>query len=171
LLIADNNKIITAGGVTADKDLCMHLISKFCGHEIALQTARCTLVNRTSREQTQYKTFSIIKNNKFKEIVDCQIYIENHLKENITVQSLAQVFSLSQRTLTRRFKQATTHSLVSYIQQLKVEKAKYILERENKSFDYIANELGYENISFFRRLFKKYVGITPKEYKQSFFIE
>lgn len=169
LLIADNDQIITAGGVTADQDLCMHIISRFCGHEIAIQTARCTLIDRTTRQQKPYRTFAVEKNHGDDNILNCQHYIDKNLNEDISVKRLSTLFSMSERTLIRRFKTATGHSLVNYIQQIKIEKSKYILERDNVSFDEISHDLGYENVSFFRRLFKRNVGITPKEYKRMFF--
>lgn len=169
LLIADNDQIITAGGVTADQDLCMHIISRFCGHEIAIQTARCTLIDRTSREQKPYRTFAVEKNHGDDQILKCQNYIDKNLIKDVSIEELSRIISTSDRTFIRRFKAATGHSLVNYIQQLKIEKSKYILERDNVSFDEISHDLGYENVSFFRRLFKKNVGITPKEYKRMFY--
>jgi len=170
LLVADNHEIITAGGVSADQDLCMQLISRFCGHDVAIQTARCTLVDLSAREQTQFKTFVVEKNHDDQEILKCQTYIENNLGENISISKLSEKFSISQRTLNRRFKQATSHSVISYVQQLRVEKAKFILERENISFDQLAHDLGYENASFFRKLFKQHVGLSPKDYRRGFFL-
>ena len=169
LLIADNNEIITAAGVSADQDLSMHIIARFCGQEVALQTARCTLVDLSVRDQTQFKTFVVAKNHGDQEILKCQTYIEDHLSKDISVALLSEKFAMGPRTLNRRFKQATSHSMISYVQQLKVEKAKNILERESISFDEIAHSLGYENVSFFRRLFKKNVGLSPKEYRRAFF--
>jgi len=170
LLIADNGEIITAAGVSADQDLSMHIIARFCGQEIALQTARCTLVDLSVRDQTQFKTFVVEKNHGDEEILKCQSYIEDHLSKEILVAQLAEKFAMVPRTLNRRFRHATSHSVISYVQQLKVEKAKYILERENISFDEVAHSLGYENVSFFRRLFKKNVGLSPKEYRRAFFL-
>jgi len=169
LLIADNNEIVTAAGVSADQDLSMHIITRFCGQEVALQTARCTLVDLSIRDQTQFKTFVVEKNHSDQEILKCQMYIEDHLDKEISVALLSEKFAMGPRTLNRRFKQATSHSVISYVQQLKVEKAKYILERESISFDEVAHSLGYENVSFFRRLFKKNVGLSPKEYRRAFY--
>lgn len=169
LIIADNQKIITAGGVSADQDLCMRLIEKFCGHDVAIQTARCTLVELSVRQQIQFKTFVVEKNHGDQDVLNCQLYIENNLGEELSVAKLSETFAMSLRTLNRRFKQATGHSVISYIQQIRVEKAKYILERENISFDELAHSLGYENVSFFRKLFKKHVGLTPKDYRRRFF--
>ncbi|GLR72988.1 GlxA family transcriptional regulator [Agaribacter marinus] len=169
LLIADNDQIITAGGVTADQDLSMHIISRFCGHEVAIQTARCTLIDRTTQQQKPYRTFAVNKNHGDDTILSCQNYIDKYLNKDLSIQTLSKQSSMSERTFVRRFKAATGHSLISYIQQLRIAKSKYILERSNTSFDEIAHDLGYENVSFFRRLFKKNVGITPKEYKRMFY--
>lgn len=168
LLIADQQDVITSGGVSADQDLGMHLIKRFCGLEAAMQSSRCTLIPVSSRSQNPYKTFIVNKKHSDQNILKCQQYIEDNLNQPLSIDLLSALFLISQRTLNRRFKQATGKTVIHYIQHLRIEKAKRILECETHSFDSIANQLGYENISFFRRLFKKQVGITPKEYRKIF---
>ncbi len=169
LLIADNGQVMTSGGVNADIDLSMHLIANFCGQEVALQSARCTLVNLSQRDQSPFKTFITEMNHGDQEVLRCQKHINTNLNSEITLESLAEKHHMSKRTLSRRFKNATSYSVINYIQQLKIEKAKFRIEREHISFDEISHNLGYENVSFFRRLFKKYVGLTPAEYKRAFY--
>ena len=171
LMIADNHRIVTAGGVSADQDLCMHLIDRLCGHEVALQTARCTLVSVASRQQQSFKTFVVEKNHGDREILACQYFIEQHLSDELTVNGLSQRFAMGTRTLNRRFKQATGFSVINYIQRLRVEKARHILEREYVAFEEVAHQLGYDNVSFFRRLFKQQVGLSPKEYRKAYYRE
>jgi transcriptional regulator GlxA family with amidase domain len=168
-IISDQGSVITSGGVSADHELALHLINRFCGQEIALQTTRCTLVTQKQNDQAPFQTFLIDKTHGDEHVIQCQNYIESHLYKSISNSELADLTHLSERTLHRRFKQATTESLVSYIQKLKIEKAKNALETELTSFDCIANSLGYENVSFFRRLFKKHTGLTPKDYRSSFY--
>ncbi len=168
LIIADNQSVVTSGGVNADQDLSMHLIKKFCGQETLLQTARCNLVNPIQRSQAPYKAFFVKKNHGDEAILQCQNLIESQISSDLGVSFLAQQLSIGTRTLNRRFKEATGYSVNNYIQMLRVERAKQELERKNISFEVIANELGYENVSFFRRLFKKVVGISPKEYRKMF---
>lgn len=168
LIIAQTHNIITAGGVSADQDLCMNLIEKFCGREVALQTARCTLVNMTPRKQIEFKSFIVNKYHGDSDVLKCQEYISNSLDTDITVSLLSDLVHMGTRTLNRRFKSATNFGINEYVQQLRVERAKSILERGNISFDHIAHDLGYENVSFFRRLFKKHVGLSPKEYRKMF---
>jgi len=169
LLIADSGNVITSGGVTADLDLSMYIIKKLCGPEIALQTTRCTLVSFSHKEQKEFKTFIAEKQHGDETILKCQNYIEKKLSIDLTISELAKKFGLSTRTFNRRFKSATDETAVQYIQKLKLEKAKWFLEQENSSFESIAIRLGYENISYFRRMFKKYTGLSPKEYRGRYF--
>ena len=169
LLVVDNDDVLTAGGVAADQDLCMHLISRMCGQEIALQTARCTLVDLSHRDQAPFNTFLIEKQHGDTEVLSCQHLIETNLNKEMSVEYLAEQVHLTRRTLDRRFKKATGYSITSYVQRYRVEKAKHVLERNKTSFDELAFSLGYENVSYFRRLFKKYVGISPKEYRRRFY--
>ncbi|MCP4596256.1 GlxA family transcriptional regulator [Neptuniibacter sp.] len=168
LIIADNDSVITSGGVSADQDLTMALIENFCGQEVSLQTARCTLVDLSHRKQSTFKTFIANKVHGDQEILKCQSFIEENLNREVSTEEVCKKVALTPRTLNRRFKQATGKTLVTYIQLLRIEQAKQLLATGNASFDHIANSVGYENVSYFRRLFKKYVGLAPKEYRRSF---
>jgi len=75
---------------------------------------------------------------------------------------------IPERSLNRRFKAATGSTLIDYLQNLRVEEAKRLLETSQKSSDDIAADVGYENPAFFRRLFKRYTGMTPGQYRRMF---
>ena len=78
------------------------------------------------------------------------------------------VAAIPERSLKRRFKAATGTTLIGYVQNLRVEEAKRRLESELVSFEEIAADLGYENLAFFRRLFKRATGLTPSQYRRMF---
>ena len=168
LLIADNGNVITSGGVTADLDLTMHLIKRFCGEETALETSRCTLVDFTYADQREYKVFVANKGHGDEAILACQQYIEENRSKLLSVTELANRFGMSTRSFNRRFKAATGETALRYMQKIKLEEAKSIIEKENTSFEFVANQLGYENVSFLRRLFKSYTGLSPKEYRSRY---
>ena len=63
---------------------------------------------------------------------------------------------------------ATGTTLIGYIQNLRIEEAKRLLETEQMSFEDISSEVGYENRAFFRRLFKRCTGLTPGQYRRMF---
>lgn len=75
---------------------------------------------------------------------------------------------LPDRTFKRRFKTATGYAPVDYVQALRIEEAKQLLETTGAPIDHIAHTVGYEDPAFFRRLFKRRTGVTPARYRQRF---
>ena len=75
---------------------------------------------------------------------------------------------IPERTLKRRFKQATGTTLIDYLQDCRVEEAKRLLEGGAMPVDEISFEVGYEDPSFFRRLFKRRTGLAPSHYRRMF---
>src|SRR5687768_5038729 len=68
----------------------------------------------------------------------------------------------------RRFKAATGLTLIDYLQNLRIEEAKRLLETCDRAVDEISYEVGYEDASFFRRLFKRRTGLAPARYRRMF---
>jgi transcriptional regulator GlxA family with amidase domain len=73
---------------------------------------------------------------------------------------------LSERSFLRRFKKATGQSPLEYIQTLRIEEAKQLLETSDEPLDAIAAEVGYSEASAFRHLFRKLVGVTASVYRR-----
>jgi transcriptional regulator GlxA family with amidase domain len=92
----------------------------------------------------------------------------DHFREDGAIQRLVALSELAERTLKRRFKRATGSSLIDYLQNLRVEEAKRLLETGTKPVEEISFEVGYEDPSFFRRLFKRRTGLTPSRYRRLF---
>jgi transcriptional regulator GlxA family with amidase domain len=82
--------------------------------------------------------------------------------------SMVERSGLSERTFIRRFRAATGYAPMEYVQTLRIEEAKHLLETTRTPIEMIAVEAGYEDPNFFRRLFKRRVGITPARYRQRF---
>jgi transcriptional regulator GlxA family with amidase domain len=72
---------------------------------------------------------------------------------------------LSRRTFNRRFKQATSHTPLEYVQRVRIEEAKQILETTNGPVESVALEVGYGDAVSFRRLYKRLVANTPAAYR------
>ncbi len=101
-------------------------------------------------------------------IQEVQSYIKQNLYKIITIDEIADYIKLNKRTLSRRFKNATGDTPINYINKLKVERAKYLIAFEKKSFDEISFSLGYQDTSSFRKIFIKQAGVNPKVYKSRF---
>ncbi|WP_028865887.1 GlxA family transcriptional regulator [Psychromonas aquimarina] len=169
LMVTDEGRLFCSGGVTADLNLSLFLINKYCGKEVALQTSRCTLIDLGRIAQQPFTMFIPEKNHLDAQILKVQEWMEDNFNHNLANETLAQKVDMSTRNFNRRFKAATGTTVVNYVQLLRTEKAKKELEDGRKSFDEISYNVGYENVSFFRRLFKKHTGLSPKEYQQKFF--
>ena len=91
-----------------------------------------------------------------------------HFHEAGALGDLVAHAGMTERTLKRRFKKATNSSIISYIQNLRVEAAKDRLESTRYAVDDICAEVGYEDPAFFRRLFKRQTGLTPSAYRKLF---
>jgi len=170
LMVTDEGRIFCGGGVTADLNLAIYLINKYCGREVALQSSRCTLVDIDKICQSSFSVFIPEKNHQDIDISNIQNFIENNLNSDLTIEKLAAMSGMSTRNFNRRFKAATGETAVKYIQLVRVEAAKSQLENNSCTFDQIAYDLGYENTSFFRRIFKRTTGLSPSSYRKKFII-
>jgi transcriptional regulator GlxA family with amidase domain len=81
---------------------------------------------------------------------------------------MTKLSGLSERTFIRRFVKSTGLSPLEYVHALRLEEAKQILETEELSIEAIAEQVGYEDTSFFGRLFRRKVGLTPAQYRLRF---
>ena len=75
---------------------------------------------------------------------------------------------MGERTFARHFKAATGRMPAAYVQALRIEAAKTMLERDGKPIQSISAEIGYDDVGFFRSLFKRSTGMTPAEYRAHF---
>ncbi len=95
-------------------------------------------------------------------------WLADHFREPDPVASVVSVCQISGRSLKRRFREATGKTLISYAQNLRIEAAKRQLEESGQAIDEIAVDVGYENVAFFRRLFRRSTGLSPGEYRRMF---
>lgn len=168
LIVTDEGRLFCGGGITADLNLSLYLIRKYCGREIALQSARCTLVDLDRICQSPFAMFSPEKNHTDNKILEAQEWMENNLRDTISIEAMAKEAGMSPRHFNRRFKSATGETVTKYLQLVRVDAAKVDLVNTNLPFEEISLNRGYENVSFFRRVFKKNTSLTPSEYRRRF---
>jgi len=161
-------RIVTAGGTTSWHDLAIHLIARYCSPGEALRVVKVYLLKWHGEGQLPYE--SLVRDCAHADAVvrDCETWLAQHFRERTVVQRLVEQFQVPERTLKRRFKAATGSSLMDRLQNLRVEEAKRLLESSDRSADEISFAVGYEDASFFRRLFKRRTGLTPGQYRRLF---
>lgn len=167
-LSAEADGIITAGGVTSWQELSLYMTAAFCGHRQACQTAKIHLLAGHEDGQLPFAAMNRRINQSDLVISDCQVWIgENYTLPN-PVQEMAARSGLNTRTLSRRFGAATGRSPIEYVQGLRIEEAKRILEEDDSPVEAIGALVGYEDPSSFRRIFRREVGLSPAAYRKKF---
>ena len=163
-MIIDHGDLFCSAGTNAGLDLSLYLVSKYCGRRTALQCAKAMVLDMGRRLQTPYYDFLLGKNHQDKRIQEIQEKLEADPAASIDYDSLAREHGMSRRSMERRFKTATGKTPLAYLQRLRVEAAKHMLEGGKVPFSQIAYSLGYEDVAFFRKLFTRVTGLRPKEY-------
>ena len=118
--------------------------------------------------QAAYANVKSKKYHQDKDILKIQDWMELHFQHKITIQSLAEKFNLVPRTFVRRFKQATQQTPLEYLQSLRIEAAKSLLETQNIPLEYVVQQVGYEDLSSFTRLFKRATSLSLSQYRKKF---
>lgn len=167
-LLVDNGQVICAGGATAFSDLCLYLVERLASPAIALACSKLLVLDNRRLEQTPYMSFYGHKAHQDKAIHKAQAWLEAHYADAIAIDDVAAVAGLGTRTFKRRFRDATGEAPINYLQQLRVEAAKHLLESSSEQTAQIIWQVGYEDASSFRRLFKRMVGCTMEQYRKRF---
>jgi transcriptional regulator GlxA family with amidase domain len=161
------HRIITCGGVSSWEDLALHLVARFCGAAEAVRIAKIFVIGDRSDGQLPFSAMGT-RSHEDAVIGQCQQWIAEHYGGPHPVSRMVARSGLPERTFKRRFKIATGYAPVDYVQALRMEEAKQILETSDAPTDAVAHMVGYEDPAFFRRLFKRLTGITPARYRQRF---
>lgn len=167
-MFLDHGRLYCSAGVNAGMDLSLYLVEKFCGRQVAVQCAKTMVLDLGRTAQTPYGSFLYPGDHRDPVIMEIQNWIQQNHAQPIDYDQLANRFRLSRRSLERRFKSATNHTPLSYVQELRVETAKRLLEEGNHTFSEITYMVGYEDISYFRKLFVRLTGLRPREYQHRF---
>ena len=169
LCFADpSGRIVTAGGTSSWHDLAIHIIAKHCSTGEALRIAKVYLLKWHNEGQLPFETLVRHVPHADALVRRCEEWLNDHFRDTDAVSGVVANADAAERTVKRRFKAATGTTLMDYVQNLRIEEAKRLLESSQTPFDTIAAEVGYENPGFFRRLFKRRTGLTPSNYRKMF---
>jgi len=167
-LSSEREGLITAGGVTSWQELALHLIVKFLGQVHASRTAKVYLLGGHDDGQLPFSAMTRLVRGSDAVIADCLEWIsENYTLPN-PVAAMAERSGLHRRTFARRFLAATGTRPIDHVQALRIEGARGLLETAGDAVDEVGFRVGYEDPTFFRRLFKRTTGLTPAAYRRKF---
>jgi transcriptional regulator GlxA family with amidase domain len=166
-LAHEKEGLITAGGVTAWQDLALHLIRRLCGPAHASRTAKVYLLAGHEDGQLPFSapTQGLIGDAVIRHSL---AWIDDHYAEPNPVSAMTEQSGLTRRTFARRFAAATGRKPIDYVHQMRIEKARDLIEHEDDPIDDIGFAVGYEDPTFFRRLFRRTTGMTPAAYRRKY---
>ena len=164
--LADGGRCLTAGAMTAHTDLSLHVLRRLFGAALARQVGAIMLVDGARTSQRPFMTLR--KDFDDPLIQQAADWLAARAAEVVSTPALADALHVSYRTLHRRFQAAAGMAPLAYVQELRVEQAKEMLESTLMSVEQIVGEVGYSDVSAFRRLFSKRAGLSPAQYRQRF---
>lgn len=162
------HSLVSSGGASSWQDLCLYMIARHCGIEEALRISKLFYYQWHRDGQQPYATMVANVGHEDAAVLKSQQWIAEHYDHPDPVREAVAISGLPKRTFDRRFRAATGYAPLAYVQSLRIEEAKQMLETSQDSVEEIARQVGYEDTASFRRLFRRLVGMIPSEYRRKF---
>lgn len=167
-IICEDNGIYSSGGAYSFLNFTLYLIEKYFGRETAIWCSKVSEIEFDRIGQSQFMIFSGQKEHTDEPIKKAQLYIENNFEQKMNIDEIAEMVKMNGRSFLRRFKKATANTPLEYIQRVKIEAAKKKLESSTETILEVMYGIGYNDDKAFRNTFRKYSGLSPKEYRKKY---
>lgn len=159
----------TSAGVTAGMDLALALVEDDLGAEVALAVARLLVVFlKRPGGQAQFSGALAVQQATRPALRELQAWIAGHLDGDLSVVALAARANLSERSFARAFRAEVGQTPASYVETLRVERARTLLEDGAESLEAVARATGFSSPEVLRRAFHRRVGVSPAAYRERF---
>lgn len=168
VLSGEAQRIVMAGGGSSWQDLALYLIARHVGLREAIEVAKVYMLQWHDLGQKPFASLMSFRQTNDALINKCQAWASENYALSSPVAAMIEVSQLPERSFMRRFREATGLTPLDYVLALRLEKAKQWLETSDMPVEGIANEIGYEDASFFSRMFRRKVGMTPAHYRLRF---
>jgi transcriptional regulator GlxA family with amidase domain len=160
---------MTTAAFSAAADLAHALMVRHAGPEVTRLASRVTLTAERRESQTPFVELSLLGPPPSASFADAVgTWLAQHLDEPFDLARVAREFHVSTRSLLRRFSQEAGTSPLQYVQRLRVERAKQLLESTDLRLYEIARQVGYADQAAFRKVFGAHTDTTPSSYRQRF---
>jgi len=168
VLAGEGQRIVMAGSGVAWHQLVLALVARHAGPQAAMELARINLLDWNATSPIAYASLTHGTQVDDPIVQRCQQWAAHHYATDSPVRRMVAISGLPERTFKRRFAQATGMNPLEYIHTLRLEEAKQMLEATDEPVEAIAWEVGYQDASFFARLFRRRVSLTPAQYRRRF---
>ncbi len=168
VLYVDAGSILTSAGSAAGLDLCLHLVRRDFGAAIANQVARrLVLAPHRNGGQAQFIESPILPE-RHGRLADLIGRLSARMHEPLNIESMAQIAAMSPRTLMRRFQEATGKTPMEWLIDVRVERARELLEQSSLAIEQIAARCGFGTAASLRHHFRRKLQLSPIGYRQRF---
>lgn len=161
-------EFVMSGAASSWQDLILYVIARHVSPRAAQAVGKFLLFQWNTPSQVPFMPFTPQTDHGDGAIRAVQDYLQTDARLDLSIDELADQAGLARATFNRRFARATGHAPIAYLQRLRVEKAKALLEETGQSIEDIGWEVGYEEAAAFRRIFRKVTRLTPGEYRRKF---
>ncbi len=161
-------ELISSGASTSWHDLVLYLIGREAGPAAAQAVSKFFALQRHVDGLAPFIVFDPPRAHGDALAAAAQHWLDANAAVATPVREMIRRSGLSERGFSRRFRAATGHAPLDYVQRLRVEQAKRRLERTDEPIEEIAWRVGYEDPSAFRRLFQRIAGVSPGQYRRQF---
>lgn len=166
-LANERDRLITAGGGTSWHDLALHIVTRYAGPVAATQTAKIHLLAGHEDGQLPFSSMTTVQAGDAV-IDDALAWIGENAAVANPVTRMIDRSGLTSRTFARRFMAATRRRPIEYVHGIRIEQARRLLETGTQPVDDVGFDVGYQDPTFFRRLFKRTTGLTPAAYRRMY---
>jgi transcriptional regulator GlxA family with amidase domain len=168
VLYVDADPVVTSAGSAAGLDASLHLWRKEFGAATAGQVARRMVVPpQRDGGQAQFIR-SPVPDCDAETLGPLLTWITQHLHEPLDIETLAAHVAMSTRTFARRFRAETGTTPHAWVTRQRVLRAEELLERSDRSVDWVADEVGFGNAATLRHHFTRIRGVSPQQYRRTF---
>lgn len=167
-VITESDRLVCAGASASYLLQAIRIIERFSGPAIASQTAKSLLIDVSQTSQVPYLPLLVERAHSDSLVERAQHWLQSNMTKELRISVLADALAISDRTLIRRFKAALGQTPLAYLQDLRLEAARALLETGDLSVEAIGGQVGYNDTSSFSRLFRQRIGMSPGAYRNRF---
>jgi transcriptional regulator GlxA family with amidase domain len=167
-MVTDDGGVVCSAGMYACLDLALHLVERFCGRTVALQTAQAFLIEPVRAGQAAFQAAGPRPLHDDPAIAQAEQWLRTEYARALRIDDLSARCAMSPRNFARRFRAATGQTPLEYLQQLRIRAARTLLESGSGTVQDVSLAVGYDDLAFFRQLFRRHTGSTPQEYRRRF---